>query len=260
MAKAKTTASKKGNTLPVQWDEELAKYATAEAARTTASGGGEFLGTQGGKFQFQGEIIGDEIDLIVVDFVHQNIWNPWPYDQKSKIVHPPGCFAYSEDGKDMEPHESAPDKQSESCETCPFNEFGSGKVGNSKECNGRRLLAVIHADSEDLSEAKIVGLSLSPNALKPWDGYVSNLAGVRRRPQFSVVTHFEMQAKGTYHIVVPKFGSDLDRAQVEQIIARREEARAFLLTPPNVTGYEPYAGRPAKGKTAAKGKSAFSKR
>lgn len=249
MAKSKTK-----NTLPVAWDAKMAEFAKQEAARTTAGGGGEYVGTQGGQFSFQGEILGKELVVIVVDFVHHKIWNPWPYEPNSKEFHPPGCFAFSEDGQDFAPHEDVPDQQSEKCEDCPHNEWGSGKVGQSKACNDRRLLAVIHGDADDLEEAAIVGVSVSPNGLKAWDGYVSNLAKVRRRPYFSVKTKLSLVPKGTFHYVSATMETELPPAIVDQILERREAARNFLMTAPNVVGYKPYEEPVRKS-----GRSAFSK-
>lgn len=256
--------AKSKNTLPVKWEEELAKEAVAEAARATAAGGGNFVGTKGGVFQFQGEILGKEMEVIVVEFVHGKSWNPHQYDPENP--QPPGCAALSVDGSEMAPFDQSPDKQSEACEDCPMNEWGSG-VGRGKACADKRLLALIHAESEDFEEAPIVGLSLPPTAIKSWDSYVSNLAQVRKRPFRSVVTRFTMTPKGTVTIPIPSHSSDLDQKTYMALKKRFDEAREFLLAPPNFSGYvspEQVSKRGGRGRAPApvKGrgaKSAFSR-
>lgn len=62
------------------------------------------------------------------------------------------------------------------CESCPLNEWGSGKAGRGKACNERRQLAILRP-----GELLPTMLSLPPSSIKTWDQFKINALNKRKR-------------------------------------------------------------------------------
>jgi len=99
---------------------------------------------------------------------------------------PPDCVSF--DG--YLPAANAQKKESDACQSCRYNQFGSGEGGRGKACkNMRRLVLVTVIDGEPM----FLRLSLSPTSLKAYTKYVKDLAP--HRTPFSVSTTFSLEER-----------------------------------------------------------------
>jgi hypothetical protein len=90
----------------------------------TQPAGGNKIKLSPGKFSLpDGTEAQGELQLVVVDFVTVHKFYEGKYDSKNIV--PPGCFAIGVNPKQMTPSANSPNLQSESCQGCPMNEFGS---------------------------------------------------------------------------------------------------------------------------------------
>jgi hypothetical protein len=238
------------------WEKELAGYAEADSARVEG-GMGAYLSVRGKKFSMGGNAIGEELDIIVANFVHESGWYEDDYDAENPT--PPDCFALSLDGKDMAPHPNSLNPQSEVCATCWANEWGSGK-GKGKACKNQRRLALLDAEADNLEEAEMALLRIAPTGVKPWDNYVNGLSKKLNRPCWSVVTRLSFDEEVDY----PKVSSAIvepisDPAMLSAVKIRTEEAASVLMEPYDTSNMEPKKATKGGKKKAVKKKAAKKK-
>lgn len=186
------------------------------------------------------------LELVVVDFLTYHAFYETNYDPNN--ITPPGCFAIGTDPRNMTPSANSPNAQSDSCQGCPMNEFGSS--GNGKACGNTRLLAVLPPDAT--ADIPLWKLAVSPTALKGFDGYVANVARVFGVPPVGVVTTVSLNENTEYPQLL--FSNPQENPNLEVHFARQGEAREMLMTEPDVSAYQPPAqrGRAAPAKKAAR--------
>lgn len=233
--KAKTAVANRTGTSMVSMKDAIAKEITSLQDRTGAPGGDVIRITQDKKFVTpDGEFPGP-LRVVIVDFVTQRSFYDRPFDKKNMT--PPACTAIAVKPTEMAPFKDVPVRQSDNCAGCPMNEWGSD--GDGKACKEHRLLAVIPEDADATSEIAV--LSVSPTALKSFDGYVRSLASSLQMAPFQVVTKVgfaEDQKYATLRFGDPKpAGEDL----VAIAYSLREAARERLLAKPDFSGYTPPA-------------------
>lgn len=250
------------------YDEAYAKMAAEQAGEEQASG--MFVTTKGGVLSFgEEELPGNQMCVVILDAVRENTF----YREKfnADLVVPPTCYAFGRGNDDMGPHESMQadlsyfEPQSDSCSTCPMNEFGSADTGKGKACANRRRLAVIPAgfyskkpktrdyelelfdDPKHFQTAEIAFMKLPATSVKEWSKYVTQLSAQFHRPSFGVITKIwlENDAKTQFKVhfeMIEELPTDL----APIIFARNEEARKGIITP-----YAPpqKASEPEKTKT-----------
>lgn len=214
------------------WEEELEKEAEDESAREKARGGGvgNKISIRKARFSFDGEVLGKEMECVIVDFVYLNTFYDTKFDEENPGT--PACFALSEDGEDVAPHDNAPDPQADRCEGCPKNEWGSGK-GRAKACAQRRRLALIHKDDlEDPENATVAVLELPPTSVANWSSYVKECRAKMGRPVYAVIAKLAFDTDESYPKVTfePLEKVD-DKEVIEAIKERRDEIREMLMTP-----------------------------
>lgn len=240
----KNTPAVKGKTAVVSMQELMEKQAADIANKIGAPGGDKIVVNTDKTFSFpDGRKSGDPFKAIIVEFVSGNFYFDSPYVKGQ--VSPPACFALGEDPDELVPSDNSPDKQSDACKGCPMNEFGSDGAG--KACDNRRLLALLPPEFD--KDTPLAIISPSATALKGYDGYVSKLAGTFRKPPAAFVTTIGFNPKVDYAQLM--FGNPEpieDEARLALVFSRQEEAKARLLTEPDVSGYEaPKPARPGPG-------------
>ena len=167
-----------------------------------------------------------------------------PDTLKDKIV-PPGSFAVGVNPKQMTPTDNSPNKQADSCQGCPMNEFGSS--GEGKACKNGRLLAVLPPDADDKTDLWL--LEVSPTAIKGFDGYVNSVVRQFGVPPVGVVTTVSLDPNVDYAKMV--FSDPQPNNNLEISFARQAEAQEMLKVEPDFTGWvDPRAGRKPAAKTA----------
>lgn len=258
MAKSKAVVSMK------EVEKQMAVYAGSAKARINQPAG-NVIGIRNSKFTYKQEVIGDELSVIALDFVHVNAWYDSDFDPENPA--PPACFAISDDGKEMVPHPSSPKKQNETCDGCPQNAWGSADRGRGKSCKNQYRIACMETSSEP-EEAEIALLTMPPTSQKNWGKYVTSLDTKLNRPTFGVVTKFSFDAEMDYPVILAECESVTDdAAKLTAIMGRIDSVRETLREPFDVSGYDVPARTPRrqaapkkKARTKAKAKAAPKKK
>lgn len=164
------------------WEREMAEKAKRAVAAIAT--GGSFLSIKGKKFRFEGTDLGDYVDAIIVDYAPVNAYyNNAKFDPENPAM--PTCFAIAKvdangdidhESKNLAPGE-VPDVQSDACDGCPQNDFGSGE-GRGKACKNMIRVALLMVGSDsggDVTEADkaiFVVLNLPPTSIKSFAKYI----------------------------------------------------------------------------------------
>lgn len=229
--KASTEIAVKKNTGIVSVAEQMAAMLAANAAKTAPAGGNSIRITQDKHMVLpDGSKTADPIQVVIVEFNSRNEYYAGAYDPKN--IQPPNCFAIGDIPKDMAPSANAPDRQSDSCASCPMNEFGSKGAG--KACKNVRMLAVLPVDATD--DTPIWTIKVSPTAIKGFDGYVKNVQRMFGVPPVGVVTTISFDEASDYAQL--KFSDPVPNENAAVHLGRLEEAREILNAEPDVSGFQ----------------------
>lgn len=177
------------------------------------------------------------LELVIVDFATVHNYYEGAFDKDN--VQPADCFAVGTDPKKMFPSANVPNKQSDDCQTCPMNQWGSN--GKGKACGNGRLLAVLPPDAD--ADTSIWTLQPSATAIKGFDGYVAGVARSHQSMPIQVVTTVSFDENETYAKMV--FSDPKTNDNLPAHFARQDEARALLFAERDVSGY--VAAAPVKG-------------
>lgn len=234
-AKKTSTAlsTKKANTNLVDIKAQLAAQVAALAERTAPATGATIRVTQDKKFKFPDGTEDKEFDGVIVDFVTTRKYYPGVFDANN--ITPPACFAISEQPKGMVPSPNSPDKQADSCDTCPQNQWGSAGAG--KACKEGRKLGLLPptGENEDPSQTPMWVMEVSPTALKPFDGYVNSVAKAFGLPPVGVVSHFAFDPNSSWASV--RLSDPQPNNDLSEHVARQAEAKEILAVEPDVSSY-----------------------
>ncbi len=243
-AKSKALAvSPKASSAIVSIKDALARELAAQANKTAPPGGDVIQITQDKHFKLpDGTKHAGPLELVIVEFNSANTFYEGTYDPNN--ITPPACFAIGDIPTAMAPSDKSPVKQSDSCGTCPMNQFGSS--GKGKACKNTRVLAVLPPDADD--DTPLWVLKVSPTALKAFDSYVAEIARKFNVPPVGVVTEVSFDPSQTYATL--RFGNPTPNENLATHYSRKEEAQKRLLVEPDVSAYE--APAPAKGKAAVR--------
>lgn len=249
-----------------KWESQAAK-AVAEVPAT----GGTFLSTKGGMLTYGDMAMpGNQVCVIILDAILENTAYEGKYDPDNKA--PPKCYAFGrlDEQKDMAPHSSMeqfPDyfvPQSESCATCPLNEYGSADTGRGKACQNRARLALlpagaympkprsrdfdldIYTDAEHYQTADIAHLKLPVLSVKNYFKFVNDVATAHHRPPHGVIArvYLEPDPKSQFKVCFEMLEKIPDEL-AEIVMRRNEEAMAQ-----KIGGYQPPQDRAEAAKPA----------
>lgn len=236
-AAAGTAVAVKKNYNVISIKEQLAAQVAANAGKTAPPTGSKIRCTQDKFFILpNGQKTAGPLTACILDFGTTHDFYEKAYD--SKNPESPICFAIGADPKNMFPHDTSPEKQSDNCQTCPQNQFKSAANGKGKACKNGRNLALLPADNtgKDVDhEADIWTLDVSPTALKAFDAYVGDLARQFGSPPVAFLTEIGFNPDVTYPQLM--FGNPTPIASIGEALARQKEAAELLATPPDVSGY-----------------------
>lgn len=258
-SKSKAVAKPSTGKEVVSWKDRLAQLAEKEADRQTVIGGGsQGIRLSKGSFKFQGEDLGDSIEIVVIASAKHKNYFDRPFDEDNPS--PPACFAISSDGKGMAPHETSPVPQDDVCAECWANEFESDNRGKGKACRDSYLLACVAANElenlDEIDESSIAYLRVPPTSLAAWDGYMVKRNKVLHLPAAAFITQVTFDEEVDYQkILFDEVGRTPEEAfpvLLDQLAPLAEE---ILLTPPDVTNYEPPEAKGSKKKKKVKKKS-----
>lgn len=269
MATSKKTASKTTAVATVKapktavgatsdWREEMAKYAAKTVKMEESTQTGNRISTKGGRLTYHDTPLkNNEMNVIILAALLENVYYPGDFDPENPAS--PTCFAFSEDGEDMAPHEKSHDPQCETCEKCEQNQWGSSDRGKGKKCKNTRRLAVI--PMEDLSldainSAEIATLGLPVTSVRGYAAYAKDLALAAGRPPFAWRTRIwcEPDAKTQYRVCFQVIDKTPIADKFMDAIIRRVKEAEKVLDQPYVYVEPP---EPKAKPRAAKGKSKY---
>jgi len=211
-----------------------------------------FISTQSGVLSLgDTPLPGNQMAVIVLDAIHENTMYDEDYDPDDPS--PPICFALDRRSAEMAPHPSMKGSdyffpQSEDCESCQFNEWGSADKGRGKACQNRRRLMVIPAgvsaqedgewvvdlfdEDKAFTESDMAMMKLPVTSTKNWAKYVASLNTSVKRPPYGVVTliWLEPDPKTQYKVCFEMIEQVPDNF-LPAIMSRAEEARERIEKP-----------------------------
>jgi len=214
------------------------KVVAVEEASAEKVSGASHLSTKGKKFSLGDEVIGKELDVVVVSTAYENAFYKGAYNPNKK--QPPVCFAVAEDDSAMEPHDTSPEPQADDCASCPMNEWGSSLTGGKgKACkNGRRLVLLAYG-KDGLSNDDPVVLRLPPTSLKNWAGYSKGVSARFELPTFAMVTRLSFDPNSDWPTVMfDPIGPIANAAELQTVISKRDEMLEVALEPYDVSAYD----------------------
>ena len=238
-------------------EKRLAQFANDDVARAGAEGGST-ISVGGRRFSMKGEVLGSEISVVVLDYVRANDYYDRDYDEEE--THPPACFmrSASDDGEEQ-PHVTAPAPQSEYCNGCPMDEWGSAAQGEGKACRNSFRLIVME-EGAVFEDADKAFMSVPPSSMKNWRAYVRQLQKKKERPPFAVVTRIGFDDDFNYPVLTFEFDSMIKDADVlNSIMDNADATRAEVMKVPDVSNYESPGSSKKTKKKAAKKKTATRK-
>ena len=188
-----------------------------------------------------GEILGTEVDVIVVDFASANYYYTAAYDPNNPAS--PVCFAFGDVINEMAPEEQSPEPQNADCRTCPHNQFGSS--GNGKACKNTRELAVVLADELEDPDAtpEMYMVSVSPTSLKHFDGAAKQIYRLFNGTPIKAI--LKMKAQQTANYFALTFTDPRPNPHLERVFPLREQVEEIICRQPDLTNYRPTKGRVA---------------
>ena len=233
VAEAQTTAV-------VNWEDQLAKYAT-EAVAEEPVFGGKFLSLKAGRLALDKvPCAGNKLDVVVIASTTEYAYYKGKYDPNN--LQPPVCYAFGKDEASMVPHEKASEPQHTDCSTCPQNAWGSDpNGGKGKACKNTRRLGLLAADvianPGSIADAEEIYVKLPVMSAKNWAPYVNGCNSQYRRPPFGVITSIttEPDAKSQFKVVFKALGKIESQEAMMALIARHEASMdtiGFPYSPP----------------------------
>lgn len=214
----------------VKWEEELARQAKEVAATERPSI--STISLKSGVMRYQDQVVpGNKLQVVVAAFAFEHKWFKNKYDPD--VIEIPACFALSETGKDMAPHEKSQEKQHEICASCDLFQFGSADNGKGKACKEVRRLALVPVDGIEGGEMAL--LSVPVTSVKNWSNYVNQVAAQYSRPPWAVITEISVvpDAKTQFKVTFSTAGM-LSEDYLGMMHEKSKKALEVLLAP-----YEP---------------------
>lgn len=232
------------------WEKRLEDAAVEESARVKA-GSGNYIGIRGKEFAYQGADLGEELDVVILDFVYTNEYYDVPFDQENPS--PPACFAINKGEDELVPDEACPDKQAEDCASCDLNQWGSAERGKGKACGNRRRIAVVSvADlDKDIKDIEVAFIRVPPTSGKNFDKYYKGVTKIHRRPAYGVITRLAFDQESDSEVLTFEALGKIDNAAHMAVVSqKREECQDALMQVPDFSGYgatqKPKSKKPAK--------------
>lgn len=183
-----------------------------------------------------GSNLGNEVDVVVVDFVSYNRYYVGRYDPND--IKPPVCFAVGKLMSEIAPSKNAPEPQNDLCSTCTMNQFGSDANGGpGKACKNTRDLVVIVSDDLENPEAPLYTFSVAPTSIKMFDAFVKHVHRTLDLPPIGAIVKMVGIPSGTYAKV--NFTEADANPLLDAHLQRRAEAQELLYREPDLSNYQP---------------------
>ena len=228
----------------VTFESELAKMAEQGIQAEKSSAGISFITTSGGVMKYRDNpIAGNSLEVIVLSSPVERLYYTSRYDPTNNA--PPSCFALGSTITGLKPSHLSDSPQSELCETCPKNQWGSAtNGGKGKACSEKRRLFLMTADSADSANAvslgEVAALRIPVTSVKGYSTYVQTVASTVKRPLAAVVTKVSLvpDPKTQFKIVFSFVKTIEDIDVIKSLIARGEKEMLNAMNNPDIEDTE----------------------
>lgn len=240
-----------------QLEAQMAVEAESDAGRVGTGSSGSTISISGGSFTFKEADLGEELDVVIVDFININEWYDRPYDPDGELTAAACCAVNRDDSDYMVPFDDSPVKQADECCECEYNEWGSAANGKGKMCGNKRKLLVVHPDEleNDVDSIEVAYLRVSPTSIKNFDKYIKGVSKVSKRPSYGVITQMTFDEDFDYPVLEFKPTEVLKTvAQITKVQELRKMYMEDLAEAPDFSQYEEPVKK-TKKKRATKKKS-----
>ena len=215
-----------------------------------------FISLKGKKFSVGDDKLGTMLKVVILADVFDNSWYDRPYDAGSDDVYPPACFAIYKDSTEAAPHEDSPVAQSDTCEMCDKNQFGS--KGKGKACrNGRRILIASVGDDGRVNFGDLAIINMSPTALKGFSKYAKSISTIKKLPLWAVHTTLSFDDDAAYPVLVASYDNTAHGDDITRIAGLLDTFNDAVSIPYDTSNYEPPAN-PAEAQAQTTKKSKMS--
>ena len=178
----------------------------------------------------------DKAPVIVVQSIFENQWYKERYDPNNPST--PHCYALGETDEDLRPHPEAAEPQSDTCATCPKNEWKSDPGGGKgKACKNVRRLALMSADDakapETIAKAEVVMAKLPVTSVRNWSSYASQIANVLKVPPLAVITEISCvpDPKTQLQVNFALLDKITDGPTIQALLQRRKDIHPMIFAP-----------------------------
>ena len=179
--------------IPQDMMSRLAGYAKQTQTQEVAAG--QFFSTRSGVLTLAGQPMKDNKMQVVVlramfeNTLYEGVFNP-------DDIQAPKCFAFSDTGVGMAPHDNSTEKQSVTCDVCPQLEWKLQPNGRKrKTCKEQRRLSCMPADAtasaQGVADAQTAYLRIPVTSVKNWQAYAQRLSG-GSIPPFAAITQISV--------------------------------------------------------------------
>lgn len=220
--------------LPPEWETQLAESAKDEAAVEQPAV--QAFSLRAGVLSYNNQPMPDnKMRVIVAASAFENALFINKFDPNNIIS--PLCFALSENGEEMAPHDQSYKKQNDACLGCVNAEWGSdpnSPSGRGKACKETRRLALIPEDAlADVGKAQVAMLRVPVTSVANWAQYVHMLAASAKRPAWSVITEIQVvpDAKKQFQVKFTPVDAINDPKVLTELQETRKRAQQAVMTP-----------------------------
>jgi len=226
----------------VTFESELAKLAEQSIAAEKSSAGISFITTSGGTLKYRDNPIAkNELEVIVLASPIERLYYTSRFDPTNNA--PPACFALGNTLTGLKPSHLADSPQSDLCETCPKNQWGSAtNGGKGKACSEKRRLFLMTSDSVDnpqsVATGEVAALRIPVTSVKGFATYVQTVASTVKRPLAGVITKIALvpDPKTQFKIQFTFVKAIESIEVVKALLARGEKEVANAINSPDVEG------------------------
>ena len=243
-AVAKKSSSKE---VAIGWKAALSKHATEGKKSKEKPVQGNHISIKGSKFSLGGQVLGRELDCVIINWGFEKSWYDSDYVEGEASC--PACFALSYDEDDLVPDDTAPNPQSDVCEGCELNEWGSGR-GDGKACADRRRLALVVEGTD--GKMQLAQINIPPTSLKNWKSYISEVESIGLETlQVACNISFDEDSTATQAPLVFEVVSEITKeATLNKMAAQLEASNKLIEQPYDASNYTSPSN---KGKGKKKG-------
>lgn len=253
------------------YEQQWAEQAQALAQNERVTGALTFSTRAGALMLGEERMPGDQVCVVVLDFIRLNTFYGARYDADSPM--PPVCYAVGKTEEEMGPHHTMQadlnyfQPQNDptlpgACHTCALNQWGSAEQGRGKGCQNRRELTLLPAGfymprqrSRDLDlnliddvqhylTADAARLRLPVTSVNNWARYVNLVSAQFRRPPAGVITriYLEPDQKTQYKVnfeVVEAVPDALAGAVIQRQVKAMNEPHTGFAPPEQESARQP---------------------